>query len=1666
MRKFIQLALILGLCANVFAQTLHISENTYEKVAVSFHSDTLSVEEVSANGSLFSRISMPDYDASNNPGAPQLPLFSKLLQIPVCDSVVVTIVNAEYIEYAAADLGITHPLYPAQPSFSKSATQPPFSYDPTVYATDTFYALPLVSVEKAGIRRDIALANVYFSPVQYNPVTQRVRLYTRVDAEFTFANTDMATTNSLRKYASPMFTLDSSLVINKMKSTAKNEFQGVPIKYLIIANSTFSSNTDLEAFVEWKRRLGYLVEVAYTSNSSVGTTTTSIKSFIQNKYDNATTSDPAPTFLLLIGDVAQIPAFASTVDPGGSETHYTDLYYSTLTGNDNIPDCYCGRLSATNATQLKNQLDKITMYEQYTMPDPSYLGKAILIAGTDDNWSQTHADGQINYAYNNYVNPNSTTHNYTTVYKHNYNCSSQAATIRNEVSAGAGWVNYTAHGSETGWYDPSFQTSHVSSLTNTNKYGLLIGNCCLTGSFQQSECFAEAVMRAQNKGAMGYIGASKETYWDQDVYWAVGVRSNITANMSYSSSNLGMYDKLFHTHNEAQSVWVSTIGGILQGGNLSVQSSSSSSTYKQYYWEIYHCFGDPSVRVYLGIPNTMTVTADETIPLSSGTYTVQVPAYAYVALKKNTTEYVVAGFANASGDLTLTLPSSIETGTYELVVLAQNYIPYFQTVEIADDGSCAAPTNVSVTDITPYTASLSWTGDGSQYNIEIQTGSEGWTSVATHVTAATYSLTSLQDNTAYQVRVQAVCDDETSYWKNVSFSTPIACPVPTDLHCITMNTTAAMLGWTENGSADNWILQYGTQSSFATGTYTQVTVTSNPVTLTGLTTGTTYYARIRANCGSVYGQSSWSDVCSFTPASTQTVEIGSGTGTSNYLPTNNYYRYSLTQQIYTVAELGEAGDIVSVDFYKNSTTSCNRNLDIYMVSTSKSSFDSGSDWITVTSSDKVFSGTVNFSNNAWTTIQLNTPFAYDGVHNVAIIVDDNTNSRVSNTPFLSFSASSQAIYISSNNTNYNPASPPSSGTAASSKNQIRVTKEMGSCPTPVDVAVSDVSGISAQVSWNGVADSYTVRYRPAAEETTYFSDDFENGIDNWTVIRSSGGTESTDWRLFNGSFSSSSIEPHSGSYMLIGRSWASDAYTVDNWLISPAVTLNGTLSFWVRDDGTYHEHYDVYVSTGSNAISDFTLVHSPGDASAEWTEVTVDLSSYHGVTGYVALRLTDSDQDYLLVDDFSIYGQASSPSEWQSTVSSSATAAITGLLPLTNYEVQVQSNCGDSEESDWSDAVTFTTGEGSLIPSYVHINGESSVCQGNTTTLTASSDVPVSYYWNTGATTASITVPAGDYTVTVTSATNHSLVSDVFTVTEKQNQQMAVYETVCESELPYVWNGSNYTEGGPYQQTLTAANGCDSVVTLHLTVDHTSYGDTSVVECESFVWYGETLTESAVRTQTITNTAGCDSVVTLHLTINHGTHGAETVSACESYLWYGETLTESTDRTRTYNNEAGCPSTDTLHLTINNPVHTAITVTECGSYTWTDGDGATYTTSGDHTYSHEDAHGCTQVDTLHLTINNPAHTAITVTECGSYTWTDGDGATYTTSGDHTYSHKDANGCTQVDTLHLTIHNPVHTAITVTECGSYTWSDGDGATYTTSGDHTYSHKDANVLRAKP
>ena len=238
-------------------------------------------------------------------------------------------------------------------------------------------------------------------------------------------------------------------------------------------------------------------------------------------------------------------------------------------------------------------------------------------------------------------------------------------------------------------------------------------------------------------------------------------------------------------------------------------------------------------------------------------------------------------------------------------------------------------------------------------------------------------------------------------------------------------------------------------------------------------------------------------------------------------------------------------------------------------------------------------------------------------------------------------------------------------------------------------------------------------------------------------------------------------------------------------------------------------------------------------------------------------------------------------------------------------------------------------------------------------------------------------------------------------------------------------------------------------------------GSDSITVCDSYTWHGTTYTTSTELIDTLSTNMGCDSIVTHHLTIHYPTYTAVTREACETYTWTdgnGETYTASANPTYPHPDAHNCTQVDTLHLTIYYPTHTAVTREACETYTWTDGNGETYTASANPTYPHSDAHNCTQVDTLHLTIHYPTHTSVTREACETYTWADGNGETYTASANPTYPHPDAHNCTQVDTLHLTIHYPTHTAVTREACETYTWTDGNGETYTASANPIYPHHD--------
>jgi len=379
---------------------------------------------------------------------------------------------------------------------------------------------------------------------------------------------------------------------------------------------------------------------------------------------------------------------------------------------------------------------------------------------------------------------------------------------------------------------------------------------------------------------------------------------------------------------------------------------------------------------------------------------------------------------------------------------------------------------------------------------------------------------------------------------------------------------------------------------------------------------------------------------------------------------------------------------------------------------------------------------------------------------------------------------------------------------------------------------------------------------------------------------------------------------------------------------------------------------------------------------------------------------------------------------------------LNGLTPETPYTVKVRANCGSDGTSDWSNEVSFST-EPMVIPPFFYIDGEDSICQNQTTVLTVMTNMGTDYLWSTGETSQSITVPVGTYYVTVTNNGNEVAYGD-FTVGAKETYNITLNDTVCKAELPYPWNGITFIAAGDTTLTLTAVNGCDSVVTLHLTVNTPTIGDTTAVACDFFDWYEHTnITASCDNlTHTFTNANGCDSVVTLHLTVNHSSTGDTTATAQDSFTWYEHAnITQTGNYTHTFVNAAGCDSVVTLHLTIGHSSLGDTSAVACESFDWYEHTGITQ--SGDYTHTFVNAAGYDSVVTLHLTINYSNTGDTTAIACDSFDWYEH--TNITASCDNlTHTFTNASGCDSVVTLHLTINHSSTGDTTAIACNSFDW----------------------------
>ena len=372
----------------------------------------------------------------------------------------------------------------------------------------------------------------------------------------------------------------------------------------------------------------------------------------------------------------------------------------------------------------------------------------------------------------------------------------------------------------------------------------------------------------------------------------------------------------------------------------------------------------------------------------------------------------------------------------------------------------------------------------------------------------------------------------------------------------------------------------------------------------------------------------------------------------------------------------------------------------------------------------------------------------------------------------------------------------------------------------------------------------------------------------------------------------------------------------------------------------------------------------------------------------------------------------------------------------------------------------------------VNITGNSSFCQGDNTTLTATG--ASTYAWSNSQSGNAITVSnAGTYTVTGTDA-NGCTNTATKTISVNPTYNIPLTHSICQGES-YNFHGQNITAAGTYTHTLQTVNGCDSVLTLTLTVlpqpNVTITGNTSLCEGQStvltanggvsYAWSNAStnnsisVAQSGVYTVTATNVEGCTATATATVTVNplpivviggntticEGGNTTLTASGADTYSWStgDNTASATISAFGIYNvtgtSAAGCSSVATVTVLVSQlPVVTitgetdicageSTTLTANGgtTYLWSNGNtNASLTVGNAGTYQvigYNEA-GCNAMSSATVNVWQPATSEFSI-ECpdSCYTW---NGQAYCATGDYTQTLQTIHGCDSVVTLHLTI----------------------------------------------
>jgi len=635
-------------------------------------------------------------------GAPEIFYLTAAIIIPDAGASVLDIVYGEYTDFENIEIA------PSKGHLLRSVDPTTVPYvKGEVYEQDAFFPGTVATLNDPFIIRDVRGQSLFVYPVQYNPVTKILRVYSELT--ITVNNTQDAginelTTQKRHNTVEPAFHgMYNDMFIN-YSSLSRAFPLGEEGELLVICHPAFMDA--MQPYVDWKRTIGR--KTTMVSTVTTGTTAAVIKNYILDYYNDPNNN---LAYVLLVGDHAQIPTFTfnSQVQGGGPNPAGSDHRFGQLVGTDPYIEVFVGRFSAENVAHVQTQVQRTIHYERDLTTNDTWLSNAIGVAANEGGYGANHPnghDGQENdHRHMNNIRTRLLDNGYETVYQEYTNNSgvpnSNATQISSRFNTGVGIGNYCNHGTATSWSlagGVSYTNTNVNALQNAGKLPYLFSVACQNGRFHTTTCFAEAWMRAtqgnQPTGAVAVLMATLNLWWAppmsaQDAFvnicldlppyytnqtWPNGGDHGIRRTFAGAALNATMIMMLRH------------------GSNNNSQSKED--------FESWLVFGDPTLQFRTKTPQEMEISHLPLIPLGSSEFSVNCDAngaLCAVSYIDENEEVIILGYAvvaDGVAEIVFDEPVTIP-GELTLAVTGFNKVTYLSTVMAGGELELPEPQNLA-----------------------------------------------------------------------------------------------------------------------------------------------------------------------------------------------------------------------------------------------------------------------------------------------------------------------------------------------------------------------------------------------------------------------------------------------------------------------------------------------------------------------------------------------------------------------------------------------------------------------------------------------------------------------------------------------------------------------------------------------------------------------------------------------------------------------------------------------------------------------------------------------------------------------------------------------------------------------------------------------------------